>query len=276
MESYLNNNYYGNRSYGVAAAAQSYWKKDLKDLTLAQYALLAGIPQVAHATTTSSRTPSRRSTRTRRARSRPAWSSRRTPQVVRRRNQILELMKTRSDLTGRHVHGRRLRGRQGRARDPRRAGRRRVARPALRVAGPQGARRDPVRRAPVREDRHRRLQGDHVARLQDAAHRREVGLRGGDHPQQQEPGQAAQGAPDPAQRVVVDQEPARPQHPQRGRGRRRLPHRRDPRLRRLGVVHGQGQQEDAAPVRRPRPTAGASRDRRSSRSSTSSASTTRR
>ena len=45
MESYLNNNYYGNRSYGVAAAAQSYWKKDLKDLTLAQYAILAGIPK---------------------------------------------------------------------------------------------------------------------------------------------------------------------------------------------------------------------------------------
>ena len=45
MQSYLNNNYYGNRSYGVAAAAQSYWHKDLNDLTLAQYALLAGIPK---------------------------------------------------------------------------------------------------------------------------------------------------------------------------------------------------------------------------------------
>ena len=45
MEAYLNQNFYGNRSYGVAAAAQSYWKKDLKDLTLAQMALLAAIPQ---------------------------------------------------------------------------------------------------------------------------------------------------------------------------------------------------------------------------------------
>ncbi|MEI7742153.1 MAG: transglycosylase domain-containing protein [Chloroflexota bacterium] len=45
MEAYLNNNYYGNRSYGVAAAAQSYWHKDLKDLDLAQWALLAGIPK---------------------------------------------------------------------------------------------------------------------------------------------------------------------------------------------------------------------------------------
>jgi len=45
MEKYLNQNFYGNRSYGVAAAARSYWNKDLKDLTLAECALLAGIPQ---------------------------------------------------------------------------------------------------------------------------------------------------------------------------------------------------------------------------------------
>ncbi len=45
MEKYLNQNFYGNRSYGVAAAARSYFGKDLKDLTLAEAALLAGIPQ---------------------------------------------------------------------------------------------------------------------------------------------------------------------------------------------------------------------------------------
>jgi len=45
MQDYLNQNFYGNRSYGVAAAAKSYWNKDLKDLDLAQMALLAGIPQ---------------------------------------------------------------------------------------------------------------------------------------------------------------------------------------------------------------------------------------
>ena len=45
IEKYLNQNFYGNRSYGVAAAASSYWDKDLKDLTLAQMALLAAIPQ---------------------------------------------------------------------------------------------------------------------------------------------------------------------------------------------------------------------------------------
>jgi len=45
MEAYLNNSFYGNRSYGVAAAARGYWNKDLKDLTLAECALLAAIPQ---------------------------------------------------------------------------------------------------------------------------------------------------------------------------------------------------------------------------------------
>jgi membrane peptidoglycan carboxypeptidase len=45
MTDYLNQNFYGNRSYGVAAAAKSYWNKDLGDLTLAQMALLAGIPK---------------------------------------------------------------------------------------------------------------------------------------------------------------------------------------------------------------------------------------
>lgn len=45
MQDYLNQNFYGNRSYGVAAAARGYWDKDLKDLSLAQMALLAGIPK---------------------------------------------------------------------------------------------------------------------------------------------------------------------------------------------------------------------------------------
>ncbi len=45
MEAYLNNSFYGNRSYGVAAAARSYFGKRLADLTLAESALLAAIPQ---------------------------------------------------------------------------------------------------------------------------------------------------------------------------------------------------------------------------------------
>ncbi|MBT2733756.1 PBP1A family penicillin-binding protein [Bacillus sp. ISL-7] len=45
---YLNKIYLGNRSYGVAAAAKSYYgieANDLKKLTLAQAAMLAGLPQ---------------------------------------------------------------------------------------------------------------------------------------------------------------------------------------------------------------------------------------
>jgi peptidoglycan glycosyltransferase len=45
MAAYLNQNFYGNDSYGVAAAAQSYFGKDLKDLTLAQAAILAALPK---------------------------------------------------------------------------------------------------------------------------------------------------------------------------------------------------------------------------------------
>ena len=45
MEAYLNQNFYGNQSYGVKAAAMSYFGKDLSQLSLAQYAILAAIPQ---------------------------------------------------------------------------------------------------------------------------------------------------------------------------------------------------------------------------------------
>ncbi|HEU0244420.1 MAG TPA: transglycosylase domain-containing protein, partial [Candidatus Limnocylindrales bacterium] len=45
MAAYLNQNYYGNESYGVAAAAKGYFGKDLKDLTLAEAAIIAALPQ---------------------------------------------------------------------------------------------------------------------------------------------------------------------------------------------------------------------------------------
>lgn len=40
---YLNQIYFGNRAYGVAAAARNYFHKDLKDLNLAEMALIAGL-----------------------------------------------------------------------------------------------------------------------------------------------------------------------------------------------------------------------------------------
>jgi membrane peptidoglycan carboxypeptidase len=45
MAAYLNQNFYGNNSYGVAAAAQSYFGKPLNKLTLAQAAIIAALPQ---------------------------------------------------------------------------------------------------------------------------------------------------------------------------------------------------------------------------------------
>ncbi len=45
LELYLNKIYLGNRSYGVAAAAQIYYGTDLDELSLAQIAMIAGLPK---------------------------------------------------------------------------------------------------------------------------------------------------------------------------------------------------------------------------------------
>lgn len=45
LEMYLNTIYYGNLAYGIEAAAQTYFGKRAIDLTLAEAALLAGLPQ---------------------------------------------------------------------------------------------------------------------------------------------------------------------------------------------------------------------------------------
>src|SRR6266542_3420249 len=45
LQSYLNRVYYGNHSYGIEAAAQTYFSRRAKSLTLPQAALLAGLPQ---------------------------------------------------------------------------------------------------------------------------------------------------------------------------------------------------------------------------------------
>jgi membrane peptidoglycan carboxypeptidase len=98
MEAYLNNNFYGNRSYGVAAAADTYWNKDLKDLTLAQYALLAAIPK----SPTNYDLVSNSEEETYTDEDGKEQVRLVVPQnaaVVTRRNQVLEDMKTRSVLT---------------------------------------------------------------------------------------------------------------------------------------------------------------------------------
>lgn len=45
LEMYLNNVYFGNRSYGIDAAAQAYFNKYAWNLSLAEAAMLAGLPQ---------------------------------------------------------------------------------------------------------------------------------------------------------------------------------------------------------------------------------------
>ncbi|MCU0936403.1 MAG: PBP1A family penicillin-binding protein [Gammaproteobacteria bacterium] len=45
LELYLNKTFFGQRAYGIAAAAQAYYGKDLSDLTLGEVAMIAGLPQ---------------------------------------------------------------------------------------------------------------------------------------------------------------------------------------------------------------------------------------
>ncbi|MEO8462783.1 MAG: transglycosylase domain-containing protein [Chloroflexota bacterium] len=45
ITAYLNQNFYGNQSYGIAAAARGYFNKSMDELTLAEVAILAAIPQ---------------------------------------------------------------------------------------------------------------------------------------------------------------------------------------------------------------------------------------
>ena len=45
LELYLNETYYGNLAYGVEGAAQAYFDKHVRDLDLAECAMLAGLPQ---------------------------------------------------------------------------------------------------------------------------------------------------------------------------------------------------------------------------------------
>jgi len=45
LEIYLNESYYGNLAYGVEAAAQTYFAKSAKDLSLAEASFVAGLPQ---------------------------------------------------------------------------------------------------------------------------------------------------------------------------------------------------------------------------------------
>lgn len=72
LELYLNKVYFGKRAYGVAAAAKVYYGKSLNQLTLAEMAMIAGLPQA----------PSRNN------------PLNKPDQALLRRNHVLERMKT--------------------------------------------------------------------------------------------------------------------------------------------------------------------------------------
>ena len=94
IAAYLNDNFYGNNSYGIAAAARGYWNIGLDELTLPQAAILAAIFQqpttydlMRNAVEEELADGTTRLVV-------PADSA-----IVQRRNRVLELMKTASVLT---------------------------------------------------------------------------------------------------------------------------------------------------------------------------------
>ncbi len=250
IEKYLNQNFYGNRSYGVAAAARSYWHTDLKELSLAQMALLAGIPQ----------SPTRfdlvknaveETYKDNKGVEQEHLVVPPTSEVVQRRNFILDLMKARSVLTA------------GDYTD----------------ADYEAAKTEPVILASQIADQWRAPQFVWQVRSElgqilcgDASECQKIDTGGYkvmttlDYRMQRIVEKwvyAAAIVPNsgrPTSILKNRQIPRsewnwimglrRPQPPQRGRGRRRLPDRRGARLHGVGVVHIEGQQEVPAPVRR--------------------------
>ncbi len=103
ITAYLNQNFYGNNSYGVKAAAKGYFAKDLSDLSLAQYAILAAIPQsptkfdlLKNAEEICLDEEVEEGAECEKIQLEIPM----TTEIIQRRNHILELMKTRSPLTG--------------------------------------------------------------------------------------------------------------------------------------------------------------------------------
>ncbi len=104
MQAYLNQNFYGNQSYGIAAAAQSYFGiTDLTKLDLAQSAILAGIPQSPSAYDLVQNAVETCTVTLATGAACPAGKTvlevPMSAPIVQRRNHILDLMKTNSVLT---------------------------------------------------------------------------------------------------------------------------------------------------------------------------------
>jgi membrane peptidoglycan carboxypeptidase len=104
ITAYLNQNFYGNQSYGIKAAARTYFGKDLKDLTLSEAAILAAIPQSPTAYDLVKNSIEACSVTVAANAVCPTTKVQLVvdPQsdIYQRRNFVLELMKTRSTLSG--------------------------------------------------------------------------------------------------------------------------------------------------------------------------------
>jgi penicillin-binding protein 1A len=104
IEAYLNQNFYGNQSYGVKAAAEGYFGKPLEELTLAQDALLAAIPKSPTQYDLVRNAVSQCTVTVAEGEECPAGKTQLvvpdTAPVVVRRNQVLDFMKSRSVLSG--------------------------------------------------------------------------------------------------------------------------------------------------------------------------------
>ena len=84
FEIYLNQIYLGNRAYGFAAASEAYFGKPLKDITIAQAAMLAGLPKAPGARANHYRAARGAAPRTQtRGARRPGKHVREAPRVVR-------------------------------------------------------------------------------------------------------------------------------------------------------------------------------------------------
>jgi membrane peptidoglycan carboxypeptidase len=104
MAAYLNQNFYGNQSYGVKAAAYGYFGKELHELSLAQFAILAAIPQSPTKFDLVKNATEECLVEIADGEICPIGQARlvvpRSSEIVRRRDYILDLMKTRSPLSG--------------------------------------------------------------------------------------------------------------------------------------------------------------------------------
>jgi membrane peptidoglycan carboxypeptidase len=104
ITAYLNQNFYGNQSYGIKAAAHTYFNKELKDLSLAQVAVLAAIPQSPTAFDLVKNADEVCKVTVKAGADCPDAQTQivvdPATEVYKRRNYILDLMKSRSPLSG--------------------------------------------------------------------------------------------------------------------------------------------------------------------------------